>query len=1165
MSAQNENSELEKAFKLNETANEYFSTQQYKKSLELYEQILPIYAQYEGKSSDDYLYSLQFVAFLKNRLADYSASRNLWQQYCEQVEKVFGPKSLRYAEVAPYLYDLYCNLGEEQKAESFLDEAEAIYVEKNQQSAPGYLNILRTKAHIYNRKSEFPSELDCYKKIESALNNLGASTGIEYGENLMNMASCYSSLGVYDEVINKGDASLRILRGQEGVAPAGLAVNLLSYSVNVRPFDMNKSIQLMEEAYFLAETQLGSSNPTYYDFLWQMANLYKDAEQYEKAIGLIDKGITLLGDKQDNHIIEVSRFYSLKSLCYFLCKRYEDALLAVNEALNTSPTNTQLLEYKSSFLYEMGKPSEALDVLLTAEKIVQESNSQSHEALHVFESLADLYSLLGNTVYTRNYQKKAMDLVSEIYGEKSIQYASKLLSYIDYDDGVQIIDQCKEALLIYKEISGVSNDNYAFALLSSAQKINIVAQRINELVKASPENKEFKEEYLTCISNSTSMIEESASIYNSLHGEDYLWSINSVEVQRQIALTANDYEKAILLAHRLESISTRLSGDISVNHADALNTLALTYYISGKNPEAFENEKKALDVYEKIYDRYHPVCVTSLSRLCTFASFKDGKEKVLLYQDLLERSKKNVTDNFLSFSSEERSLLWNQEYSNLFEISYPSFATLYNHDANPEIPGICYDALLFSKGILLNSETSIRDIILKGGDERSIQLMDELFEKRRFLEDQYKVSPTERTLDVNSLSIQINTLERELIRHSGLYKSFIERTNITWKEIKNNLSPGDVCIEFCYEPTTGKYSAYILKHDMELPVLMELFRDNQFGQISEENYYVNTDLYNLIWKPMEVYLKGASQVFFSPCGKLYSVAIESLPTGNGYMDEMPVKFQRVSSTRNLSKQIKESRVKSAVLYGGIDFNSESSGEKLIYSSNRSISPEDLDRSRFSSLPGTAQEVEEIGEMLSKSGIQVMKLKGKQATETTFKQWSGCSPELLHISTHGFYWSKSKDLARNEMESRLLQGSGYVTHESEDLLRSGLLFAGANNTLSGKHIDAKSEDGILSALEVCSLDLSNIDLLVLSACNTGLGEISSDGVFGLQRGFKKAGVNSILMSLWNVNDSVTRELVSSFYLHYLKGCGKTESLKLAKKEMREKYKDPLLWAPFILLD
>ena len=149
----------------------------------------------------------------------------------------------------------------------------------------------------------------------------------------------------------------------------------------------------------------------------------------------------------------------------------------------------------------------------------------------------------------------------------------------------------------------------------------------------------------------------------------------------------------------------------------------------------------------------------------------------------------------------------------------------------------------------------------------------------------------------------------------------------------------------------------------------------------------------------------------------------------------------------------------------------------------------------------------------------------------------------------------------------------MTEEDKALTRSGLYFAGVNTTLSGEEMPDYLDDGILTAQEISELDLRGTDLVVLSACQTGLGDLKGDGVFGLQRGFKKAGVRSILMSLWKVDDNATELLMVEFYRNYFSGVSKTQSLKNAQKFVRDYsdtegnklYENPYYWAGFVLLD
>ena len=179
--------------------------------------------------------------------------------------------------------------------------------------------------------------------------------------------------------------------------------------------------------------------------------------------------------------------------------------------------------------------------------------------------------------------------------------------------------------------------------------------------------------------------------------------------------------------------------------------------------------------------------------------------------------------------------------------------------------------------------------------------------------------------------------------------------------------------------------------------------------------------------------------------------------------------------------------------------------------------------------------------------------------------------------YGFYWTETE---LNEKED--LRGLPFIRDndrprfvEDKAMTRSGLLFAGANKVLSGKTIPEGYDDGILTAKEISTLDLRGLDLLVLSACQTGLGEIKGDGVYGLQRGFKMAGAQTIVMSLWKVDDDATQMLMTEFYRRYLSGQSKHDAFLAAQEAVRNfkgkirgkdrNFSDPKYWAGFVMLD
>ena len=230
---------------------------------------------------------------------------------------------------------------------------------------------------------------------------------------------------------------------------------------------------------------------------------------------------------------------------------------------------------------------------------------------------------------------------------------------------------------------------------------------------------------------------------------------------------------------------------------------------------------------------------------------------------------------------------------------------------------------------------------------------------------------------------------------------------------------------------------------------------------------------------------------------------------------------------------------------------------------------DSTRTGASYLPGTKKEVETIAKVLSAKRWQVDVSGGKNATENKIKYFSGNnSKAILHIATHGFAFPDKEEKIKGR-ELRMMNGNDKYKASDNPMIRSGLLFSGANMTWQGKGdslLNTTNEDGVLTAYELSQLDLSNTKLAVLSACETGKGAIQgSEGTFGLKRGFKLAGVEQMIVSLWSVPDNATKDLMTYFYKDLVRTLNPVISFENAQKSMRKEYpNEPSKWAGFVLV-
>ena len=276
---------------------------------------------------------------------------------------------------------------------------------------------------------------------------------------------------------------------------------------------------------------------------------------------------------------------------------------------------------------------------------------------------------------------------------------------------------------------------------------------------------------------------------------------------------------------------------------------------------------------------------------------------------------------------------------------------------------------------------------------------------------------------------------------------------------------------------------------------------------------------------------------------------------------------RVSSTKNLAMGYEPKAWTNASMYGGIEYDSdttqmrsesssyETRGDDELYNSTATYNSfaamnRDVQGHKgMKYLPGTKAEVEGIQRCLEQKNISTTLYEGAKASEESFKALGGSDMTILHIATHGFYLDA--DTTKYKVDMSMSQ--------------TGLMFAGSNLAWTNKEIPEGVEDGILTAKEISHVDLRKTDLVVLSACQTGLGKVTGEGVFGLQRGFKNAGVKTIIMSLWSVDDFATKLMMTEFYTHLADGKSKREAFNLAQAKVRATYDDPYYWAGFIMLD
>ncbi len=552
-----------------------------------------------------------------------------------------------------------------------------------------------------------------------------------------------------------------------------------------------------------------------------------------------------------------------------------------------------------------------------------------------------------------------------------------------------------------------------------------------------------------------------------------------------------------------------------------------------------------------------------------------------------------------------------------------NFAVKY-HSRMPELAGQMYDVLLEEKGLIASSSASMRAAVEASGDPQALAMLDKLSSDRAqmaALMQSTAGDPANRMAQINQLGDEANTLEQTLMKRSAALNRQRAQNAATWQQVQKALKPGESAVEvtrFPYDEGFGPaadlvYVALIITPEGKEPELIVLGTAKQLeagpmlayragvGQSrgveaveqpaapGQQASVANTSAaYAAFWKPLEPALGGARRVYVSPDGVLNTIPMGLMADSDGKLLMEKIQLRIVNSTRDLLLPVRAPGARSALLVGNPKFDLTAAQQRaalaeLKSGANAGTTSQHADpapgtpanavqvASRagelkggdLKPLPGTQVELDTIGKLLKTSGWQATEYTGDLALKDAVTR--ARSPRVVHIATHGFFLS-DEELKANAA------AQGKTPNLNEDpMLRSGLFFAGADRVRAAAAPEAGLDDGVLTAYEASQLNLEGTELVVLSACETGLGQQSnSEGVFGLRRGLEEAGADAVLMSMWSVPDKETQELMALFYQKWLGGLDKPEALRQAQLQEREtvrrRYgKDlPYYWGAFVMV-
>lgn len=534
----------------------------------------------------------------------------------------------------------------------------------------------------------------------------------------------------------------------------------------------------------------------------------------------------------------------------------------------------------------------------------------------------------------------------------------------------------------------------------------------------------------------------------------------------------------------------------------------------------------------------------------------DTLESQKIYSSLCRRELDVLHRQFGRMTSEERSRFWRMHSRTI-----SNAARYCRSGEQSDYTALLYDLALAGKGLMMETDNAFEHIVSRSDNEEALAALG-LYRKLRSYLALTGITDYERkdaAAKMDSLELHMMAIVPETARLAdGL-------ADAGWKEIRSRLGQNDVAIEFV--ETEGpdlarEYAAVVVTRKAKKPVFVKIGREDSLMVRVRDGFGAD-----MLWNPLIDYMHPEGNTYFVPAGVLNGLPVESLLSG-GEPVSAKYPLYRLSTTRELlHPERKEGR--RSLLFGNMDYDAvkEGTGEG---DRNVAVSVKPTGEGMRSSvvreagggiapLPSSAKEVQEIYGILDSFGKDVSLFEGVEASEATFRKEAGSEVGLLHIATHGYYMPSGRIDSGIPALSDLIGMSG--RNADAGLLNSGLVMSGVNV----ERETADEDDSLLTALEISRMDFGNTELVVLSACESGRGDVDSFDVYGLQRGFKMAGAGALLISLRPVYDRETAELMADFYRNLSAGIGKREALEQAKGKLRSVNPDPAVWAPFILVD
>ena len=1180
------------AVDLYERGIERYNQGAYAESAKLLEEALAIASGALGESSPE-------ITLLINSVGKAYAGQGLYEKALLNYERALAIQESAFDENEPEIALVLNNIAELYVFQGKYEQALPLYERAIAISELAYgpehsetVLIVNGLALLYLSQGNYLEALPLFERVAEVVEAELGPDNPELAAVLGNMGYLQMEMGDYAASQLLNERALAILEsafGDEHVQLATVVGNLAA--LNAKQGNYDTAREGYERAITIQESSLGETHPALALLLNNLAQLEQQVGNYEAALPLYERAIAISERAHgENHPDIAVSLDNLAGL-YLIQNQYDKVPPLQERALSirkvslgeAHPYVAISLSNIASFNVDRSNYEVAISLYEQAITILKATYGEEHpDVASTLNSLASVYLLQGNYLEALELQERVLLMRTTLLGEAHPEIATTLSGiaqlYTLQGDNETAALMYYRALEIQREAYGENHMSVAASLSNLGQIASAQGDYESALV----------------------LYEQSLSVLTSLFGEGHLMVATVTNNIALVQTQQGDYSSALSLHQKALSIREHLYGDNHPEVAASLNNLALLRSYQGDYKTALSLYNRALEIYQKIYGETHPLAAISQSNLSVLHWSAGEVAATVAALAKANAVEETLLSDVIVSASEKRG----QHYINTLQGTTDLNVSFSLENKNSsEAARLALTTVARRKGRILEVSSGISERMRSQLPPAAQSTLDELITTRTQLANLYFGGLKNRTVEqyraeIEQLESRAESLHEILSRASAIFRA--ETEPVSLEKIRARLPENAALIEFVrYSPFNvemptdawddDRYAAYVLKPDGTVAVfdLGEVREIDQKTATFEKALATRGDvraiareLDSVLMEPIRTALDDETHLIISPDSQLNLIPFDALiDEGDRYLIES-FQISYLNASRDLLKFSQESTAQQppvVIADPNYDERSENLANSVATPAQRSA---DASALYFKPLPGTATEADVLLALMPDASVYTQ----KEATETVLKQVS--APSILHIATHGFFLpdvefvpDQSPSAPASLQDASQAQRSASLTvvstevpadvtesNKENPLLRSGLALAGINNRENIGEDEIFSEDGIFTALEASSLNLQGTQLVVLSACETGLGRVSvGEGVYGLRRAFVIAGAQSQLMSLWQVDDAGTSELMQVYYENLIEEKqGRSEALRNAQLEMMNTgtYAHPYYWSSFI---